>query len=84
MSWNYRVIKTNDTQLKNQVLYDYSLVKAWRLYKKVSAQYVAAYLEIDIETYIEIEQGNAVLNDDLKHRLATLLNIIPAQLEEEE
>jgi len=45
---------------------------------------VTAYLEIDIEKYIEIEQGNAVLNDDLKHRLATLLNIIPAQLEEEE
>ena len=68
--------------VKNQSLYDCTLIKAWRLYKSVTLPYVAAYLEIPEQQYVDIEEGIIELSDPITLKLAELYGILPEQLKE--
>jgi predicted transcriptional regulator len=67
--------------VERHILEEVSLVRAWREYKQLSQQEVAKKMGISQSAYSQMEKPNANLRRTTIKKIASVLEVLPAQLE---
>lgn len=79
--WTRENVTIPQEVVERHILDGYSPVRAWREYKGLSEQEVAARMGISQSAYSQMERPEARLRSTTIHKLAKALEISPEQLD---